>query len=235
MKILTWNLACLPKNINFFRNPHNVIDKIIDTLLEKNADVIFLQEVFDKDIETKIKNRFMKYNYNFDSVTDYKQMSSNGLVTLTKYQIENTDLYEFENYTSVEYFIKKGILVTKTKNPDLFLFNTHIQSDGLNIMYYRCKTMRTLQYKEFSEYVNELPETSKVVLGGDYNEDLNEENFKDFVKDVKFKLTVNKDKMITFPYEKRQLDYIMANFGKQSFDVHQSELSDHYLFESNLK
>ena len=39
MKILTWNLACLPKNINFLRNPYNVIDKIINTLLEKNADI----------------------------------------------------------------------------------------------------------------------------------------------------------------------------------------------------
>ena len=33
MKIITWNIACLPKELNFFKNPHHRIHQIMNKIL----------------------------------------------------------------------------------------------------------------------------------------------------------------------------------------------------------
>ena len=48
MKIATWNICCLPNYANLYQNPINCIDITIKHLKLIKADIICLQEVFDK-------------------------------------------------------------------------------------------------------------------------------------------------------------------------------------------
>ena len=53
LKILTWNIAALPRLINLFGNPSERINGIIEYLKEVDADIICLQEVFDNKIQPR--------------------------------------------------------------------------------------------------------------------------------------------------------------------------------------
>ena len=55
MKIVTWNIACLPRYLNIFSNPMNRIASILNKLSKYDADIICLQEVFDKNIREIIQ------------------------------------------------------------------------------------------------------------------------------------------------------------------------------------
>ena len=50
MKILSWNIACLPNYCNIFSNPIDRIPRILSIIEKHDADIICLQEVFDKKI-----------------------------------------------------------------------------------------------------------------------------------------------------------------------------------------
>ena len=64
MKILSWNIACLPNYCNIFSNPINRIPRILNIIEKHDADIICLQEVFDKKIRKIIIDYFKeKYNY----------------------------------------------------------------------------------------------------------------------------------------------------------------------------
>ena len=54
MKILSWNIACLPNIINIY-NPKKRFSKIVDMIMKANVDIVCLQEVFDYDIQKKLK------------------------------------------------------------------------------------------------------------------------------------------------------------------------------------
>ena len=56
-KIISYNICALPYYINLYGDPHKRINNIITFLKRVNADVICLQEVFDKKIRKKIINK----------------------------------------------------------------------------------------------------------------------------------------------------------------------------------
>ena len=62
MKILSWNLTCLPNIINIYSNPKKRFSKIVDMIMKANGGFC-LQEVFDYDIQKKIKEN-LKNHYN---------------------------------------------------------------------------------------------------------------------------------------------------------------------------
>ena len=77
MRILSWNICCLPNYINLYQNPNCVIDNIIRTISYFKADFICLQEIFDtKAIET-IKRKMSNYNIIYD--TPYKNPLQDNL------------------------------------------------------------------------------------------------------------------------------------------------------------
>lgn len=265
MKIITWNVSCLPKLINFYRNPtKKIVNSILDTIDSKKADIVKLQEVFDYKAQALITNHFKKKGYHLhysekDS-TCYKSitMSKNGLVTATKYPILDKNLYEFQNNTSVESMIQKGILTTTIIHPihgPINLHNTHIQSDSLLGLYSKCRQVRNEQFVEFYHYINSFGDYEKHIISGDFNEDFNDSNLREMIKNFKYDIKMNEDKIMTFPYCNRQLDYILcANFGKGNqmhmyddygiafendginlkYSVDENKLSDHFMLSAYL-
>lgn len=236
MRILSWNIACLPREINLFKNPRKSITQILDKIFSFNPDIVKLQEVFDFKIQDYLLNELISSGYNNHVSIDDKNnwMSKNGLLTSTKYPIIKKKEYTFKNFTSVENFINKGILTTEIYNSrfdkNIFCHNTHIQSDSMIGIYKRCRDYRNLQYNETLEYFknNDFNDNQIHILSGDLNEDYNNDNLVSLINDLTFKTYYNTEKIITFPYDDRQLDYIITNINKPKNYLKSScDLSDH--------
>ena len=63
LKILTYNICALPNWLNQFSNPKKRIDKIISFIIKINADIICIQEAFDKKIVIKLISELPNYYY----------------------------------------------------------------------------------------------------------------------------------------------------------------------------
>ena len=235
MRILSWNIAFLPQKINILRNPNKVLFNIIDKMLKKEADIINLQELFDYNLQTQIDNILKFNNYN----TFYSEkdgfISKNGLLTCTNQKITNTKELNFCNYTGPEILINKGVISVETDN--FIIHNTHLQSDSLtDIGINYCDKFREKQFEEINIYLKEFDNDKLNILCGDLNEDLNNLNLKKFIDNNpndKFKL--NKNKIITFPETKKQLDYILLNKPINiRYSIDKNDLSDHYLLICDL-
>jgi len=229
MKIISWNICCLPKKLNLYHNPNKNITKIIDTIFRLNPTIILLQEVFDLKLQDTIVRNLEENSYYCHVSENLPIISSNGLLTASKEPILNRDLYKFKNNTSVEFFIEKGI--QKTKIDDVTIYNTHIQSNSMIGMYSRCRHYRYGQYKETIDFIDS---SEPLVFGGDLNEDYNNKNLKHLINSLS--LSSYSDKLITFPKYNIQLDYILTNIDYlNSYNVIKTELSDHYIIELTNK
>ena len=225
MKIISWNICGLPRNLNFYHNPHKKIDNIIQTIFNINPCILLLQEVFDLNIQKKVIEELEKKNYYVNVSENLRTISSNGLVTATKAPIINTDLYKFKNNTSVEFFIEKGIQKSQIEN--MTIYNTHIQSGSMLGIYSRCKKYRYKQYQETLEFIDPK---ENLIFGGDFNEDHNDSELNNMIETMK--LYNNKDKLVTFPEYSKQLDYILTNIDElNTYTIIPSNLSDHYIIE----
>ena len=225
MKIISWNICGLPRNLNFYHNPHKKIDSILETIFKKNPCVLLLQEVFDLNIQKKVLEDLEKNQYHVNVSENLKTISSDGLLTATKQPIFNKDLYKFKHNTSVEFFIEKGIQKTQIEN--MTIYNTHIQSDSMLGIYSRCKKIRYKQYKETLDFINTK---ENLIFGGDFNEDYDDIELNNIIQTLK--LSHNKNKLVTFPEYSKQLDYILTNINNlNTYEVSTTDLSDHYIIE----
>lgn len=239
-RIISWNIACLPNKINFFRNPNKKINSIIDKVLELDANIICLQEVFDFDIMEKVRTELEKENYNMHTSKKEGLISKNGLLTATKNEMLDTYEIDFSMYTGAEYLIKKGILTSKInyKHQDILIHNTHLQSNSIYTLDDLCCSVRQKQKEEMYSYL-ENNKNKINVLAGDLNDDLNTVEHQDLLKHIPFSEIVhNTEKLLTFPKYKEQLDYIIINkkFGanywcENTFD---NKLSDHNIIGVDL-
>lgn len=235
MRILTWNICCLPKKINAYHNPKKAIEGILNKINNLNPTVIKLQEVFDYKIQEKTVDRLKKSGYNVHiSDNDHNFISKNGLLTATRYPIISTNEYVFKNKTSVEYMIDKGIITTGIQYPNndsmLYLHNTHIQSDSMYGFYKECKEIRDKQFEETIEYIKTYGDVSQI-FSGDFNDDFDDLNLNEMIQMINFQK--NPHKIITFPEHHTQLDYILINMkdpNKVEFKICNTKLSDHYPF-----
>ena len=64
MRILTSNIAFLPKKLNRLRNPNKVLYNVLDKILDKDPNIINLQELFDYNLQNQISNILKLHNYN---------------------------------------------------------------------------------------------------------------------------------------------------------------------------
>lgn len=244
LRILTWNVCCLPRRINLYHNPKNVIHNIIDQILDTKSDIIKLQEVFDFNIQKKIIKALLRNNYKIQivnkSTSPHNNMiSPNGLLTAVKkkYPITYQSHHEFQNYTSVEYFINKGIITSQIQHPELgiiTLHNTHIQSDSMIGFENRCKMIRNKQFDEVVEYINSFSAHNFSIFSGDLNDDFTDSNLISMIDNINMK--GNHEKIITFPSDESQLDYILINTPHTiSYKTILSNLSDHYPLIADIK
>lgn len=232
LKIISWNICGLPKKINFFHNPNKKINLVIDKLLQLNSDVICLQEVFDYGLRKKIIDKLEENSYNIhfnDSGKCKSMMSSNGLLTASKYNIIGTDLLNYTTGSGYDFFIKKGILTVSIYHPilkEIEIHNTHMQSDVFPF----CCIGRWSRKKQFIEAVDYMDLSKNSIFLGDLNDDFSSTRLNNFR--IKSCMVSNDYRIPTFPSLNNQYDYIFTNIPKierkyYEIDVVSELLSDH--------
>lgn len=231
LKILSWNICCLPKKYNFYHNPKPRIDSIIKKIFKQDAQIVLLQEAFEKEIHLKILDKLVENNYDVHTTNKFtysSNISGNGLITAVNKELgpilKMTD-YKFKNKSKIDNLVDKGILKTEINGLDIY--NTHIQSDYTPI----CKYTRYKQYEEIMPYINT---ENELIFGGDFNEDYNNKELNMLIEILE--LQKNPEKLITFPYYNIQLDYILHNCKKLNiYKMKKSLLSDHNMIICNIK
>lgn len=244
MKILSWNIACLPNIINIYSNPKKRFTKIVDMIMKTNVDIVCLQEVFDYDIQKKIKEN-LKNHYNiYHSPNDifFKDtfISRNGLLIASKYDIKEKYICNYRNSRTVEKLINKGIITIEI-DKNILIHNTHMHSDTYLWPKKYSKKCRMSQREDMLEYFNlDCFENKKHVLCGDLNDTHKSiDKFINEIEDIDF--SNNQKYFNTFPKYNTQFDYILVdknisnNVSYKIIDCFTDKLSDHNLLIANIE
>jgi exonuclease III len=237
MKVLTWNIACLPRKINLYRNPNLRINDIISKIDELEPDIICLQEVFDYKIrnllETHYKNKKYNIYYSYDKSFT---LPKNGLFTCSKLPIFFQEDLDYCSKVGVEKVINKGIITIGIKHPsglDVFIHNTHMQSDTNFWSRTNSLKCRRKQHIELIQYLNKFNKRIQYLVG-DLNDKFN------FINELQCypNTFLNNEKIITFPNIDDQLDYIIGNnnFGHtfEMVNCIDNKLSDHNILMCDI-
>ena len=211
LKIITWNIACLPRFVNIFGNPHNRISKIIYKIDNINADIICLQEVFDKVIRKTIIN-FFKNKYKIHYTVNNNMLLNDGLLILSKYPIIHSENHIFNNSCGEDSFVCKGyqyVLIDYNDNI-ISIINTHMNADPI-ISKSNPKIIREKQKSDILNIItNNNMNNSYNFLCGDLNSSYNSDILYNILIELNTKFhntNINKGKISTYSVE--QLDYII--------------------------
>jgi len=156
MKVLTWNIACLPKPWNSFgsKNPSNRKQGILEYILGTDSDIICLQEVFDKSVRNFLTTNLTKKGYHtvtssggsgsigclLDLITCFGcfgclSCSFNGgllIAVKNSYTITSCDFTPFRASTGEDALANKGVLYARVKSLDTSR-NSQVQPDFMDI------------------------------------------------------------------------------------------------------
>ena len=238
MKILTWNIACLPKTINLLRNPNLVIRKIVEKILNEKPNIICLQEVFDIRIRNQLEDFFLENKYDtFYSYQSFCCLPKNGLIIASNFPINFKHELNYNNKEGLEWIINKGVLTIGIQHPsgkEIIIHNTHMQSD--TNFWYKSKSeaCRRKQNIQLHEYLKSFKNKIQYLVG-DLNDNFN------YVRTFNYfdKNYFNTKQLITFPKIQQQLDYIISNCdlntNYRTIKVDE-DISDHIIFiaETNI-
>lgn len=200
-----------PKGLNKFR----------DFLRNSNVEILFLQESYG------VIPAIITKDLPFQSVNE-----KSGLAILSKHQIQETKIYNFEE--------DKGVMYAKIN--DIRFYNVHLDNEF--------ESKRLKQIYRVINFVKSIEDSLKIYIGGDFNtlnpDDYTKEKW-DYMlkKESKHTSTRNlvypeitkwykdlyngKKDPVTSIYQRR-VDYFFSNVSKSpsSFIDNTIELSDHY-------
>jgi endonuclease/exonuclease/phosphatase family metal-dependent hydrolase len=227
-KILTYNVDGL-----FWHFNSKIINKLIsdlEKLMDKDIDIICLQEVWHFNLREKImkiaKNKF----WNIAIPSNKKRYligENSGLLTLSRLPILKQEIYTFNNrrgacaltYKSAQY-----LTIEIYKNKTINMINTHLQSSHLNYF----QDFKKISLKQINEIIENSP-FQDFLLTGDLN--LNYDYLKkNLCKDLNF--FENYKFYKTYPGSNEHLDHFIYKNEKYNFknkiEMLNMESSDHY-------
>ncbi len=245
LKVLTYNVHLYGEEIFFgwFTPDHRdwVRAKFIgDKIIEEDADVVGLQEVWDEDLAEVIINRTAnRYPYHYystqeDELTD---ALNTGLLLLSKHRILWSRLiyYDEEKFLSLDAFASKGFMIA-TIEKDGFridVFNTHTESSSSDVREEQLKEMKKWIEKKYKDWLINVWDNHEVIVIGDFNVNGNSSEYNNtlmpilgmkdsfrnapcFDKKLKFTYLANNDLVHNFNYTKENLllDYVFYSHGK---------------------
>lgn len=241
IKIVSYNICALPYYINILGNPNNRINDIIEFIKKINADILCLQEVFDNSIRAKIINAYKStYEFYYSGKSSFYKMNS-GLLTLSKFPIIYRKSVPFQNLSGEDYLSNKGvdyitISIDKVGYPSkMTILNTHLNADAFFSLRVLCLSTRMKQIRQIISILNKINNT--VVLCGDFNTDFNIELMEQYNNIIHTKKNaIHSKRLVTFPEENRQLDYIFYLSNKKiklkkSYKMHNTDTTDHNVLE----
>ena len=245
IRLLTYNFFCRPPPVN--SNNGDYKDARLNDFLEQlqNFDIICFQELF-----TTLNNRKhkmiregekvgLKY-YASPRVPSFfsKYLTDSGLLILSRYKIIENEFYEYFINVSGDAPSNKGILYTKIKinNNYLFLFNTHLQSTYYDESQKKIDCtiqVRAAQTEELINYIynklliiprNEI-KNGCMIIAGDFNIDAHDNKF----AKVKYKMP---------NYNISEYNLLKLKFSKLGtvIDLMEKKYNDHiYTYGNNEK
>lgn len=233
LRIISWNIAALNKYINWYNDPKKRIDMILKLLIEEEADIICLQEVFDYGVREDIIEKMESIGYHIHFSTDNRYiLPKNGLMTLTRLEIEDRIEFDYNTSIGMEKWINKGILTTRIRTSllgTIYIHNTHTQSDTRFWPRYFSQRCRNQQFSILKTHMALFDNFFDAqFVAGDLND-----NFS-VISAIFSNLNTNVESITTFPKSEKQLDYIMAN-DKNLIMRHSvkeckaNETSDHHM------
>ena len=239
LRIITWNIAALPKLINPYSNPFRRLEEILNKLLSTNADVICLQEVFCYKVRFQIekcmkqKDLFVHYSNEAN-----KFIPKNGLMIISKYPILETREMNYNKSLGMEKWVNKGVISVKLRSPDftdIWVHNTHTQSDTKFWITSYSEYIRNIQFSLLKDYLFSFEESLDLqFLIGDLNDEYN------IIKQMFSYYHMNQKSIHTFPKKKKQLDYILVNNKEldttyYQIDCTEDKTSDHNILVCDIK
>ena len=230
LKILSWNIACMPNYVNTFGNVEYRLEGIKKFIELNNPDIISLQEVFSYNCKKELKKFLESHNYHVIMSPNTKILLNGGLLIASKYNIISYQYTIYKNYIGEDAFCQKGILYAQIKynNKYINIFNSHLNNDT-PIVYSDVNNIPLVkknQLNEFLLYFYKILEDNKYIIcekkdiiyiiAGDFNLDFQSEVYKNFISKLKNKLKVctNQNEIITDIIEKKQVDYIINCYNK---------------------
>lgn len=223
LKILDWNIKMLPYPIGngYLRKIRNYVDKV-------DPDVICFQECFSCVTMNKrrLVNLFKDYNYVMSpiSLSIFKGTCS-GLLILSKYKINEYIFESFHSCNSEDCIANKGILGVRIKNT--WIITLHLQHEYTSLQFVQLR-----QVKRFLRTLYKKYKSSKFIVVGDFNIDIDTEKVYDKLiqtfEGSPFSLIVNDRKVSTFCSHKLVIDYVLTNSNDVSYQlINKCDVSDH--------
>lgn len=168
-------------------NPIARQKKIAQILKSENPDIITLQEVHTYYVLNLFRK---KLNYPFVAYKKYIYGPRGGLVTFSKYPIEQTDYINFKkrgnlsNSSFIAHVIKNGVLVVRLKDTPITILNVHATP---NLDHDDSKNNRFIKYieaqlEQIAGLVKDLvSKDQNIILAGDLNVAKNSYSYENFV------------------------------------------------------
>lgn len=241
LKIISYNICALPYYINILGNPRKRIKGIINLINNLDADILCLQEVFDNNIRKCLIKEFnSKYNIYYKG-RSYLYKVNSGLMTFSKFPIIYKKTIKFLNLSGEDFLSDKGVdyitikLKKKGYPSKITVLNTHLNADAFFSLRYLCLSARIKQINQIIEYVKSIKNT--IVLCGDFNTDFNVELLDKYFDIINSnKNSIHSKRLITFPEEKKQLDYIFYLSNKKivinkKYKTYNTKTTDHKVLE----
>lgn len=181
--LLSWNICGLPKPLSLFFGgvvPWDMrIDRIVETLLQQDADVVCLQEVFDEATAFRLyhalKEKYVDFCFNISpchfGFTPFSAGLNSGLFVASKYPIERCSWTPYKDV--VFPIIKRGFFAFQIVNGSqtAHLVNTHMESSIDDSQpSYDAQKCRHLQLQQLIAHIHEkiavfFPEHPILVCG----------------------------------------------------------------------
>ena len=228
LNILTYNVDGL-----FWHYNDKILNDLLinlDKLMDKDIDIICLQEVWHYNLLYKILEFAKNKMWNVAIPSNKKRYfigENSGLLTLSKYPILHQKIYNFDISRGACGLTYKGAQYLKIQisdNKRINIINTHLQSSHFNY----CQDFRRISLQQINEIISNSP-FDKFILTGDFNLnydylETNLDKSLNFFQNYKF--------CVTYPDSEEHLDHFIYkneeyNF-KNTISILDINSSDHY-------
>lgn len=154
---------------------------ICEGLINMDSDVINLQEVWCESVKDAILSCLSSAGY-----TDFLYDSESGLLTISKLPLNDKQSIHFNSpEAGADKLKNKGFLsstIELEEDCDFNILNTHLQADigfleGLVFGSTSQKWIRSIQLSQIKAFLNGLPNCTPSIIGGDFNIDVESDEF----------------------------------------------------------
>ncbi len=165
---LCWNVCCFPMGDSILyglRPWHERMEGILNKIVEMDADVLCLQEVFDLEaayiLHSHLQNRYSHFYLN---IAPRAAGVGSGLFIASRYEIQDPQFTPFDNLKGQEAISNKGFFDFKILNqgkPIAHIMNTHF----LSLEGEKCAQIRREHLDQMAARIGSLP----TLILGDLN------------------------------------------------------------------